>query len=353
MNTFIKNGEKMCDIEGKPICVQFPHIIFHNNKYYLYGSNKEFSNGKTGFWHWGIKMYESTDLYNWKDLGLIIPPDTDDENSPLNPRNMMDAPRIIYNKNTKKWVCWIINMNVAAYSFVSDSLLGPYEMVGEGFKPFGMGVGDFDLACDDQGQGYVFFNRPHTEIVCGRLTDDYTRVTGEPKSFFKHPESVPFNREAPTYLRISQKHYLITSGTTTFYPNPSQVAVSDSICGPFEGALNPHVDDDSNTSFHSQIRSVFKVPNKKDLYIALADRWLPDFMNIPYEKCEEWHLALYNNSTDEDKERALKEEREYTGTNDLFSLDISKAQYVILPIVFEGDIPRIYWRDSWSLDEFE
>ena len=34
--------------------------------------------------------------------------------------------------------------------------------------------------------------------------------------------------------------------------------------------------DTSRTSFRSQISSVFKHPHKKDLYIALADRWLPE-----------------------------------------------------------------------------
>lgn len=36
--------------------------------------------------------------------------------------------------------------------------------------------------------------------------------------------------------------------------------------------------------FHSQISSVFRVPGKKDLYIALADRWLPQRMSLSYEK---------------------------------------------------------------------
>ena len=354
MNTCIKNGEKWYDADGKPICVQFPHFIYHNNKYYLYGSNKEFTDGKTGFWHWGIKMYESNDLYIWKEVGIIIPPDTENEKSPLYPRNMMDAPRIIYNEKTKKWVCWIEDMHVKAmYVLTSDSLFGPYKMVGDGFNPFGFTVGDFDLACDENGKGYVYFNFPHTEIIFGELTDDFTRVKGEYKVFLKHPESVPFNRESPTYFNRNGKHYLITSGTTGYYPNPSEVAVSNSPYGPFENMGDPHIDDNSKTSFHSQIRSVFKVPNKKDLYIAVADRWLPDFMNIPYEKYEDWFLTYYHESTPEEKDRVLKEAKEYSGLDGFYSFDISKAQYVILPIIFEGDKPTIHWRDSWSLEEFE
>ena len=42
-----------------------------------------------------------------------------------------------------------------------------------------------------------------------------------------------------------------------------------------------------------------------------------------------------------------------TGNFVCMPFDISKAQYVILPITFDGDKPTIHWRDSWSLDEFE
>lgn len=61
--------------------------------------------GKTdkaaGIWHWGVRYYASTDLYNWEDRGLLIPPVTDDPNSSLHPTSMMDRPHIIYNARTK------------------------------------------------------------------------------------------------------------------------------------------------------------------------------------------------------------------------------------------------------------
>ncbi len=352
MKDCFKNGEKMIDIDGKPMYVQFPHIIYHNQKYYLYGTNKEKSDGKTGFWHWGIRMYESSDMYNWKDLGIIIQPDTQNEDSPLNPRALMDAPCIIYNEKTQKWVCWIIRINEEVYTLTSDFIYGPYEFAGGAFKPCGLPMGDFDLVKDDDGKGYIYFNHPHTEIICAELTDDFTRTKDEYVSLLPHPESVPFNREAPTHFKRNGKHYLFTSGTTTFYPNPSETSVADNPFGPFETMGNPHIGDDSMTSFHSQIRSVFKVPHKKDLYIAIADRWLPDFMHVPYEKYKEWHYVIYHNPDQKEQERVLREEREFFGTNTPFELDISKAQCVFLPIVFNNDKPEIYWRDSWSLDEY-
>jgi hypothetical protein len=143
----------------------------------------------------------------------------------------------------------------------------------------------------------------------------------------------------------------VTSGTTGYYPNPSEVAIADTYHGPFTVLGNPHPDDDTNTSFHSQISSVFKVEGKKDLYIACADRWLPDYMDIPYEVYKKWHIDFHGpSSTAEDKARVEKESKGLIHA-DVF--DVSKAQYVVLPIVFKGDMPTIEWRESWTLEEFE
>ncbi len=54
------------------------------------------------------------------------------------------------------------------------------------------------------------------------------------------------------------------------------------------------IDDESNTSFHRQISSVFKVPNKKDLYIASADRWMPNAANLDYEEYAAAFESIFN-----------------------------------------------------------
>ena len=70
---------------------------------------------------------------------------------------------------------------------------------------------------------------------------------------------------------------MLTSGMTGYMPNKSDSAVSDAPDRPFVSIGDPHVDDASHASFNSQISQVFKVPGKRDLYIALADRWVPDY----------------------------------------------------------------------------
>ena len=351
MNASIKNGMPMYDVNGNRMHVQFPHIIFHNDKYYLYGSNKEFSDGKSGIWHWGIRMYVSEDLYNWEDVGSILPPDEADIESPLYPRATMC---IIYNAKTDTWVCWVIHMSKQmAFTFVSDSLFGPYKRTGEGFFPCGFQIGDYDLATTEDGKGYIYFNHPHKEIVCAELTPDFTSVTGKYTTMLEHPESVPFSREAPAYFCREGKNYLITSGTTSFFPNPSEIAVGERHMDEYVTLGNPHVGDETNTSFHTQIRSVFKHPKKKDLYVALADRWLPDYMHVPYESIRDWYIAWFKGASDE-RLREIERESAALGVEpDTMKQDVSMAQCIFLPITFESDMPKIHWREQWTFEEFE
>ncbi len=93
--------------EGKRIQAHGGSIFYEDGTYYWYGENKEKTDGKSKIWHWGVRCYSSKDLCNWKDEGLIIPPRPDEPDSPLFPEACMDRPHIIYNRFTKKYVCWL------------------------------------------------------------------------------------------------------------------------------------------------------------------------------------------------------------------------------------------------------
>ena len=71
-------GQVWLDTNGKRIHAHGGSILYENGRYYWYGENKEKTTGENGIWHWGIRCYVSDDLYNWEDLGLIIPPEPDD-----------------------------------------------------------------------------------------------------------------------------------------------------------------------------------------------------------------------------------------------------------------------------------
>lgn len=368
MYTCFYPGKVWLDTEGKRIQAHGGSVFYDktDGTYYFYGENKEFTVPGSSIWTWGVRAYASRDLYNWEDKGLIIKPDETDRKSSLNPWTaMLDRPHIIYNKRTKKYVCWCKIMNYddtqTETVLTADSFLGPYEVVKEGLFPLGMSAGDFDLAVADDGKGYYYFERVHSETIIADLTDDYTDVTGFYSEHFPHPHP-PYVREATAHFIRKHRHYLITSGTSGYFPNPSEVAVADTWHGPFRVLGNPHPDDPTRTSFHSQISSVFKVPGKKDLYIAVADRWRPDAMDVPYEYFEELFNAIFGGNREAipaimEKYGITRERMEQLQDKNACTRD---SDYVWLPLRFVEPCEEypdgmvfIDWKDSWRLEDYE
>ena len=350
-------GQVWLDTEGKRIQAHGGSVIHLDGTYYFYGENKEHTDGQNGIWHWGVRAYSSRDLYNWTDCGLIIPPEPEDPASSLHPSACMDRPHIIYNARTKKFVAWLKVMGKGEQTetvLTADRFLGPYTKVREHLRPLNMSAGDFDLAVAPDGKAYYYFERVHSETICADLTEDYTDVTGYYSTHFPHCWP-PYVREATAHFVRKNRHYLITSGTTGYLPNPSEVAVADSWHGPYKVLGDPHPSDPTRTSFHSQISSVFKVQGKKDLYIAAADRWQPKHMDLPYEE----YARMFETMFDPEADRSLLPEMKKRFPGDR-QTNTSEADYVWLPLRFTepcAEYPdgmvRIDWRDEWSLDEFD
>ncbi len=347
----IRPGQVWLDTKGERIQAHGGSLMYLDGTYYWYGENKQFTDPEKNIWHWGVRLYSSKDLYNWDDLGLIIPPDTENPDSSIHPSSMMDRPHIIFNRRTRKFVCWlkIMEKNGTQTETVltADRLTGPYEIVRERLMPLGMSAGDFDLAVAPDGKAYYYFERVHSETICADLTDDYTNVTGFYSAHFPHPHP-PLVREATAHFVRNYKHYLVTSGTTGYLPNPSEVAVADTWHGPYKVLGDPHPGDASRTSYHSQISSVFKVPGKKDLYIACADRWMPFAMDAEYETYGKAFDILFDpDSTEEAKASAASAMSSIPGAV------TSKADYVWLPFRFEGEMAYLDWKDEWRIEDFD
>lgn len=349
MYNSIRPGQIWLDTNENRIQAHGGSVMYLDHTYYWYGENKEKTDPDKGIWHWGVRCYTSKDLYNWEDQGLIIPPEPDDEKSSLHPSACMDRPHILYNERTKKFVCWLKIMNKdntqTETVLTADSILGPYTKVKEGLRPLGMSAGDFDLAVAPDGKAYYYFERVHSETICADLNDAYTDVTGYYSTHFPHPYP-PYVREATAHFDRWGKHYLITSGTTGYLPNPSEVAIADSWHGPYEVLGNPHLHDETHTSYHSQISSVFKVPGKRDLYIACADRWLPEAMQLNYDQYGSLFAKMFDPSIS-------KKEIPMGIVSSLPKEKTSIADYVWLPIQFDGKKVIIDWKDEWKVEDYE
>ena len=356
MQTSIKPGQVWRDTNGRRIQAHGFSVFHKDGLYYWYGENKEHTKPFRKVWHWGVRCYVSSDLCNWEDKGLIIPPQPDDLSSPLHPTYCMDRPHILYCEKTGKYVAWLKIMCGPTSQFMSvmqaDDFFGPYTFVRKIYKPLQMDTGDFTLVKDESnGKAYFIFDRPHFEIVTATLSEDYTEVTGE---FSEHYKGLipPFSREAPAYFNRNGKHYLITSGTSGYFPNASQTCVFDDFHGVWTDLGDPCVGDPDNNSFRSQITCVLKVPGK-DLYIACADRWKPGRFNGWVSR---WMVGMMEKAMKQERNRkrmaadtSPKFEASLPEKETLRLENTSKADYVWLPIEWDGDRPVIRWRDEWKV----
>ncbi len=361
-------GKTMLDTSGKRIQAHGGGIMYIDGTYYWYGENKEFTLPENDIWTWGIRLYSSKDFYNWKDEGLIIPPEENNINDSLHYTKCVDRPHILYNKMTKKYVCWIKVMDKehgqTMTILVSDNIKGPYTKVKEYYRPVGMNSGDFDLVIEQDNKAYIYFERPHFEMICADLSDDYLSTTGYYSTHFPSIRT-PFSREAPAHFVRRGIHYLMTSGTTGYKPNPTEVASSRCIHGPYNVLGRAHLNDVTNTSFNSQISCIIKIPNKKDLYVALADRWIPNIKDVYKEKYEdgsffdelikEANMIINGEETEELKNKlSISYSNKSKPLKQQMNENTSIADYVFLPIKFKDDgTPYIEYVKEWSLDDFE
>lgn len=347
MYSSIRPGQVWLDTNGNRIQAHAGSIITLGDTYYWYGENKEKTVPGSGIRSYGVRMYKSQDLYNWEDLGLVLPPVLDDPENPLHPSQAMDRPHILFCAKTRKFVLWMKIMGKDGIQFqtiaTADAITGPYTVI-KRIRPLGMSCGDFDMVIEPtDGKAYYYFERVHSELICADLTDDYTDVTGYYSTHF--PLSYPpFVREAPAYFRRGRMHYLFTSGTTGYFPNRSEAAIAWSYHGPWKLLGDPHPGDLEHLSYRSQISSVFKHPKKKNLYIALADRWLTDLPKTLPDTGAAFHAACNPEVADNSLVKALRKVTTY---------NTSVADYVWLPVRFDGEMAFLDWRDEWRIEDCE
>lgn len=354
MHNCIKPGQIWLDTSGKPIQAHGFSVFYQDGTYYWYGENKEKTVKDGNIWHWGVRCYTSVDLYNWENRGLIIPPDPDDFSSPLHPNRCMDRPHIIYCKRTGKYVAWLKIMcqgnSQSMCVMEADSFFGPYEFVHKLYKPLDMHTGDFDLYVDEETeQAYFIFDRPHFEIVVADLDERYTSVTGNYTVHCETDGTSCYGREAPTHFVRNGKHYLITSGTTWYYPNESRLDIFENMHGQYQNLGNPCVGQDAFISHGGQFTDVLHVPNS-DLYIAMADRWIPDM-----ETARQIGRGLPMAAKLRPKmeiDRSPKTTPELPAEEQIYRDETALSTYVWLPIRWNGDIPEIHWLDSWRIEDY-
>ncbi len=260
----------------------------------------------------GVHCYSSSDLYNWKDEGIALAV-SDDPESDIIKGCVLERPKVIYNKKTRKYVMWFhLELKDQGYTAartgvaVSDKVTGPYKFI-ESFRPDGQESRDMTVYVDDDEKAYLLHSSENNATLhISLLTDDYLKPAGMFERVFEGRFM-----EAPVVFKCKDKYYFIASDCTGWAPNAARSAVADKITGPWTELGNPCIGtvEQCSVTFTSQSTYVLPVPGKKDAFIFMADRWRPE------------------NAID--------------------------GRYIWLPVEFENGRPVIRWVDQWDLGIWE
>jgi hypothetical protein len=313
MKTSFTPGKIWLDSEGIPIQAHGGCVLHSGGMYYWFGENKS-AKTKPGSLVGsyveaiGVSCYASTDLLNWKNMGLVLPAVNDAPEHDLHISKIIERPKVIYNEPTGRFVMYV-HVDTPDYQYArlgiatSEKVTGPYEYLGS-VKPHERDCRDMTVFKDADGKAYLLHASDwNATLVIGELSRDYLQTTS---SFTKNFERE--YREAPAVFKRLGKYYLLTSGCTGWDPNPAQVAVAEKVLGPWIGLGNPCFGPGADKTFSAQSAFIFSVFGMEEAYIAVFDRW--------------------------DKN------------------DLGDSHYVWLPIRFYGEEMRIEWMDEWDLDYF-
>jgi hypothetical protein len=347
-------GKLWLDNNGTHINAHGGGFLYYNDTYYWFGEHK--LSGKQGNKAIvGVHVYSSNDLYNWKDEGIALKMH-DDPKSRLQKGCILERPKVIYNKKTKKFVMWFHHeLKDQGYKAaltgvaVSDNITGPYRYV-DSFRlhPNGLPLNfskeqllkaetvedrqdenwkqkiiegayfkrdfekgqmsrDMTLFVDEDESAYhITASEENQTLLISKLSDDYLSLTKEYIRVFPGGRN-----EAPAIFKKDGTYFMFSSGLTGWDPNPGKLAVSNTIMGDWEFLGNPcrGTDEENNSTFWSQSTYILPVAGKKDAFIFAADRW-----------------------------------RGYNAID---------GRYIWLPIEFENEKPILKWYDTWDLSFFD
>jgi|WetSurMetagenome_2_1015567.scaffolds.fasta_scaffold61229_2 beta-galactosidase len=301
------------DTDGNIINAHGGCVLFYNETYYWYGECKGDSTYRLDWvksWDcWradarGISCYSSKDLVKWKFEGIVLPAVQEDTTSDLHPSEVIERPKVIYNKKTGKFVMW---MHIESPDYekacagvaIGDRPDSLFTYLGS-FKPNGSDSRDQTIYKDDDNRAYqITSSEWNRTIYINLLNDDYTGTTG------KHTRNfVDRQREAPAVFKHNKKYYMITSGCTGWDPNTARFAMADSMLGEWTLCGNPCKGENSGKTFFAQSTFVLPLDEKNEQFVAIFDKWK--------------------------------------------KTDLADSRYIWLPVTFKNDSIVIQWQENWT-----
>lgn len=302
-----KPGEIWRDTAGVHINAHGGGFYYENGVYYWFGEHKIAGEaGNTA--QVGVGVYNSSDLYNWKNEGIALHV-VDDPSHEIAKGSIIERPKVVRSRHGK-YVMWFHlelfgqGYNAARVGVaVADHVTGPYRYL-HSFRPNGFMSRDMTLFVDDDGRAYHFAaSDDNATLRITLLTDDCLGVTPSYTTAFTRRYM-----EAPAVWKQDGKYYLIASDCTGWAPNPARIAVADHPFGPWTELGNPCIGEKKETTFDSQSTYILPVALKKT-FIYCGDRWRPK--------------------------------------------DAIDGRYIWLPLAVKDGKPELIWRDEWDLSIFD
>lgn len=354
-NRSIRPGQVWPDNEGKHINAHGGAILFHDGAYYWFGESRLPRQEKDRT-KYGVGCYSSADLLNWKNEGLALRV-INDTSSLLQAGCVIERPKVIFNKKTGKFVMWFHHeLKGKGYAAaltgvaVSDYITGPYkylrslrpnagiwpvnmpeqdkkpvggeatikrgteewkELIRKGYyvrRDFNGGqmARDMTVFVEKNGKAWhVHSSEENMTLHFSELTDDYLDFTG---TYYRVLPGE--SNEAPAIFFSKGKYYMFSSGTTGWKPNPARLSVADKITGEWETTGNPcrGTEDENKITFGSQSTNILQAPGKKNTFIYMGDRWIPE--------------------------------------------NLADSRHIWLPVEWENGNPVIRWYGNWEMKKF-
>ena len=313
----ITPGVKWDDTSGTQINAHGGCVVFYEGAYYWFGEDR------TGSVCNGVSCYKSSDLYNWKKIGLALTPTgtATDAYTDIAKGRTFERPKVIYNDQTKKWVMWVHWENGSDYGAAkvcvasSDNIEGPYTLSGV-FRPNNHDSRDQTLFRDDDGKAYHFCStNTNTDTNVALLADDYLTPTTADTLILKK-----LKYEASSVYKVGETYFGLFSGCTGWTPNRGRYAYTNDILGNWingttftdtDGSkgTNFAVDAGKDNTYQSQSAYVFKLNGIENAFVYMGDRW---------------------NSS-----------------------NVGASYVVWLPLSMRSGYPTVRWYDSWDVSVFD
>lgn len=271
-----KNGELWFDDQGKPIQAHGGMILEHEGVWYWYGEHKGADNcpGTSRVDVIGVSCYSSQNLEDWNYEGLALDVKKNQlPDSLFRPENICERPKVIYNRETGKFVMWF-HLDTPGYSYagvgiaVADQPRGPFTLIKE-MRPNRQDCRDMTLFVDQDQKAYLIHSSNWNKTLdISRLTEDYLDVDG-----FYVSVMIDQEREAPAIILEQDMYYMVTSGCTGWNYNSALYAASPYLLGKWKLIDNPCEGEGYRETFKGQSTYLFRAGEQ--IYLML-DHWKPD-----------------------------------------------------------------------------